>query len=329
MNNEHILTVSHLKTYFKSNDGRIIKAVDGVSFFIKKGEVFSIVGESGCGKTVTIHSILGLINQKKAFVDGEVLFNGENLLKKDVKSLSKMRGSKISMIFQDPMTSLNPVLTIGDQLVETFLVHTKTGYSEAFEKCVNLLEMVKIPNARERMNSFPFEMSGGQRQRVMIAMALALEPELLIADEPTTALDVTVQREIMELLISLKKEYGLSILFISHDLGVVSHISNRMAVMYAGRIVEAGDTSEILNNPMHPYTIGLLNSLPSFAKKGERLVNIKGALPDPSNLPIGCYFEPRCSDAMEICKNGYPGKGVVGEREIFCFLCNKKCGVPV
>ncbi len=266
------LEVKNLSTHFFGEE--ITKAVDGVSFNIKKEEIFGLVGESGSGKSVTSMSILNLLKKPGKIVNGEIFLDGVNLLELTQEEMRSYRGKKISMIFQDPMTALNPVMKIGKQIDEIFLTHTNLSKEEVKAKTIELLEKVKIPEAKDRYNSYPYELSGGLRQRVIIAIAIALEPQLIIADEPTTALDVTIQKEIIELLLELKKELSSSILFISHDLALVSKIADRIGVMFAGKIVEIGDAKELVKNPQHKYTKALLECLPQFAKKGERLFSI-------------------------------------------------------
>ncbi|SDK05253.1 ABC transporter ATP-binding protein [Sediminibacillus albus] len=296
-----ILEVKQLHTHFFTKAG-VVKAVDGVHFDIKPGETLGIVGESGSGKSITAMSIMRLIPSPPGkIVDGQVLFKGENLLNKSEKQMRKIRGKEISMIFQDPMTSLNPVFTIEKQMVETILVHENLNKQQARNRAVELLELVGIPEARGRLKNYPHEFSGGMRQRVMIAMALACNPEVLIADEPTTALDVTIQAQILELLAKLQKELGMAIIMITHDLGVVSEVCDRVMVMYAGKPVEYTDKKSLFKQPKHPYTLGLMNSIPKISAKKEKLEAIEGLPPDLRALPGGCSFAPRCSQATEIC----------------------------
>lgn len=293
-----LLEVRNLKTQFKSKDG-VVKAVDDVSFYIEKGETLGVVGESGSGKSVTAMSILRLVQAPGKIVNGEILFEGRDLLKLDDKEMRKVRGKEIAMIFQDPMTSLNPVLTVGRQLSEPLITHLGLTKAQALKESVDLLKMVGIPNAAERVHSFPHHFSGGMRQRVMIAMALACRPKLIIADEPTTALDVTIQAQILELLEKLQAETGTAVMIITHALGVVAGMANRINVMYAGHIVETATSDELFANPRHPYTMGLLKSIPRLdeSRRG-RLQPIKGSPPDLLDLPKGCPFVSRCEYAL-------------------------------
>ena len=308
-----LLYVDNLKVYFQSNGSRA-RAVDGISFKVWEKETVCIVGESGCGKTVSALSILGLIPTPPGeIVDGQIVFSGQNLLELNEKEMQKIRGNHISMVFQEPLTSLNPVLTIGDQIGEAVLTHRNIDTQALFQYCVQLLEDVGIPSPKQRMNDYPHQLSGGQRQRVMIAMALACDPDLIIADEPTTALDVTVQAQIISLLRSIQKKRSMSVLYISHDLGVVSAIANRVYVMYAGVIVEQGYTDQIFRTARHPYTQGLLASLPSLSKRGKRLHSIPGSVPNPAYKPTGCPFHPRCSHAILSCREEFPEMCDYGE----------------
>jgi peptide/nickel transport system ATP-binding protein/oligopeptide transport system ATP-binding protein len=283
------------------------RAVDGISFAVQERETVCIVGESGCGKTVTALSMLGLIPTPPGeIVDGQIIFAGQNLLTLDEKAMQKIRGNQISMVFQEPLTSLNPVFTIGDQIGEAVRTHRQIETKTLNQYCAQLLKDVGIPSPEQRLNDYPHQLSGGQRQRVMIAMALACDPDLIIADEPTTALDVTVQAQIIELFSSIQKKRSMSILYISHDLGVVSAIADRIYVMYAGIIVEQGHTNQIFGTARHPYTQGLLASLPSLSKRGKRLYSIPGSVPDPAYKPAGCPFHPRCPHAILSCREEYP-----------------------
>jgi peptide/nickel transport system ATP-binding protein/oligopeptide transport system ATP-binding protein len=312
-NNNNLLSVQNLKVYFQSN-GAPARAVDGISFEVRKQETVCIVGESGCGKTVSALSILGLIPTPPGeIVDGQIIFSGQNLIKLDEKAMQKIRGNHISMVFQEPLTSLNPVFTIGDQIGEAVSTHKQIDTEALFQYCVQLLNDVGIPSPKQRLNDYPHQLSGGQRQRVMIAMALACDPDLIIADEPTTALDVTVQAQILELFRSIQKKRSMSILYISHDLGVVSAIANRIYVMYAGIIVEQGNTDHIFRSARHPYTQGLLASLPSLSKRGKRLYSIPGSVPNPAYKPEGCPFHPRCRHRILSCQKEYPGMCDYGE----------------
>ena len=302
----NLVEVKNLKTYFYTEDG-IVPAVDGVDFQIQKGETLGIVGESGCGKSVTSLSLLRLVpNPPGKIVDGEMLFRGESLLKKSEAEMRKIRGNDISMIFQEPMTSLNPVFTIGEQIAEAIELHQGLSKKEAIDKAIEMLNLVGIPAAEKRVNDFPHQMSGGMRQRVMIAMALSCNPSLLIADEPTTALDVTIQAQILELMKGLKERLGTAIMLITHDLGVVAEMAENVLVMYAGNVVEYADVKTIFKEPKHPYTIGLMGSIPRLDQSKEKLYVIEGTVPNPFDMPGGCRFHPRCPEAREICKNKEP-----------------------
>ena len=303
---QEVLRVRNLRTYFHTRRG-IVKAVDGASFSVARGETLGIVGESGSGKSITSLSILKLLPKPVGRIeDGEIRFCGEDLLKKSEREMRRLRGKRISMILQDPMSSLNPVLTIGDQVTEPLRQHNGLGSRDAWKKAAELLARVHIPSPERRLRQYPHEMSGGMRQRVVSAIGLSCEPELLIADEPTTALDVTIQAQVLELLRALQRELRFAMIFITHDLSVVATICDRVAVMYAGRIVEFGTTRQLFQNPGHPYTIALLNSLPKLDVKSDRLESIPGQPPDQTNLPKGCRFAPRCPKAMEICREEYP-----------------------
>ncbi|WRO23454.1 ABC transporter ATP-binding protein [Metallumcola ferriviriculae] len=304
---EKLLQVKNLKTHFFTKEG-VVKAVDGVDFDVEKGQTLGIVGESGSGKTITVMSLLRLIPQPPGkIVDGEVLFKGEDLLKKTEKQMRKIRGNEISMIFQDPMTSLNPVMTVGQQIIEAVTYHQKVTKKKARKKAIEALGLVGIPEPSQRVDDYPHQFSGGMRQRAMIAMALACNPELLIADEPTTALDVTIQAQILELMQKLQSDLGTSILLITHDLGVVAESCHQVLVMYAGNPVEKADVESIFEKPRHPYTLGLLHSLPKLGEEQrERLRPIEGNPPNLSSLPDGCNFAPRCDRAEEICLKSEP-----------------------
>ncbi|AJA47152.1 oligopeptide transport ATP-binding protein OppD [Clostridium pasteurianum DSM 525 = ATCC 6013] len=321
---KNIIEVNNLKTSFFTPAGEV-KAVNGVSFKLKKGEVLGIVGESGSGKSITVLSILKLLGGTGKIINGEIILDGENIVDKDNKYMSTIRGSKIGMIFQDPMTSLNPVFKIGYQLREPIMKHLKLSKSEANKKAVEMLTLVGIPDAEKRMNCFPHEFSGGMRQRVIIAMALACNPELIIADEPTTALDVTIQAQIMELMKKFQKDFNTSIILITHDLGVVADLADNIIVMYSGSIMERGPVEDIFYNPKHPYTKGLLNSVPNpdeIIKK--RLIPIDGQPPNLLNPPKGCPFSPRCPHAMKICLVKKPETVCVNENhQNSCWLMNK------
>lgn len=306
---DRILEVNDLKTYFSTDEGTV-KAVDGVSFHINRGETLAVVGESGSGKSVTSLSIMRLIASPPGRIaGGEMLFEGQDLVKMSEAQMRKIRGNDISMIFQEPMTSLNPVYTVGDQIAEAIQLHQKKSRSQAMKLAAEMLDLVGIPEPGKRVHNYPHQMSGGMRQRVMIAMALSCGPKLLIADEPTTALDVTIQAQILDLMRQLQREIGMSILFITHDLGVVAEIADRVVVMYAGRAVEEGGVREIFAKPQMPYTVGLLNSIPRVDKAAEhqdRLEAIPGNVPNPLYLPPGCSFHPRCRFVQDKCKENIP-----------------------
>lgn len=302
-----ILQVDQLHTHFFTKAG-VVKAVDGVSFDVKPGETLGIVGESGSGKSITAMSILGLVPSPPGeIVHGEILFKGENLLHKSEKQMRQIRGKEIAMVFQDPMTSLNPVFTVEKQMIETLLAHEKISKKQARERAIELMNLVGIPDPAKRLKNYPHEFSGGMRQRVMIAMALSCNPSLLIADEPTTALDVTIQAQILELFKKMQKELNMAIIMITHDLGVVAEVCDRVMVMYAGKPVEFTDTQKLFDNGKHPYTTGLMNSIPKITSKKQKLEAIDGAPPDLRNLPQGCSFAPRCKHVMESCITIDPG----------------------
>jgi len=305
--NEPLLTVDNLKVHFRKADGGRARAVDGVSFETRPEETVCLVGESGCGKTVTALSILGLVPVPPGEIaDGRIRFNDLDLLGLKEESLQKIRGNRISMVFQEPLTSLNPVFKVEDQIGEAIRIHHKVDERSLHDRCLALLQDVGIADPANRLQSYPHQLSGGQRQRVMIAMALACDPELVIADEPTTALDVTVQAQILKLFRRLQNQRRMSVLYITHDLGVVANVADRVYVMYAGIIAEQGTTNHIFRNAKHPYTQGLLASLPTRGKRGERLYSIPGSVPDPAHKPPGCPFHPRCPHAIERCGREYP-----------------------
>ena len=321
-----ILEVKNLKTYFKTDAG-IVKAVDGVNFTLKKGETLGIVGESGSGKSVTNLSVMKLIPSPPGkIVDGEVLMNGQNILEMNNKQLSHIRGNKISMIFQDPMTSLNPFLKISTQMVETIMLHQKMVKEDAKKRAVEMLKLVGIPAPEKRIDAYPHQFSGGMRQRVMIAMALSCNPEVLIADEPTTALDVTIQAQILELINELSEKLGTAVIMITHDLGVVAGMCDHVCVMYAGRIVEKAATDDLFKDPKHPYTVGLIKSVPRLDQgKDEALYSIQGQPPNLIDLPDCCPFHPRCEKASDICRRQYPPETALGsERFVRCWLYNEE-----
>ena len=324
MKDENILEVRGLKTYFHTEEG-IVKAVDGLDFGLKKNEVLAIVGESGCGKSVTSLSVLNLIEHPGKIEDGSISYDGKDLTKLNNKEMNKIRGKDISMIFQEPMTSLNPVFTIGHQIYESLKYHQHLDKEAGYKKALEMLKMVGIPDPEKVINDFPFQLSGGMRQRVMIAMALACNPKILIADEPTTALDVTIQAQIIKLMKQLQEETGTSIIMITHDLGVVAHIANRVMVMYAGQAVELADVRDLFKKHLHPYTEGLLKSVPSLVDDKEELYNIKGSVPSAKDYPKGCRFAPRCTKACAKCFEEMPElKEIEPNHFVRCLLCEEK-----
>ena len=320
MSDTTTLQVKNLKTVFNTDKGEVI-AIDDVSFSIKDGEILGLVGESGSGKSVTSLSIMQLIpNPPGKITEGEIIFKGENLLGKSKEEMRKIRGNGISMIFQEPMTSLNPVYTIGNQLTEAFTVHSKISKKDALNKSIELLGLVGIPFPEKRMSSYPHQFSGGMRQRVMIAMALAGNPQLLIADEPTTALDVTIQAQILDLIREINKKFNTSVLLVTHDMGVVAQMCGRVCVMYAGKIMEEADTVSIFEKPTHPYTEALLKSIPTLDENNERLNTIEGTIPNPFKMPKGCRFAPRCKYATGKCNEKEPVKTEVSPTQsVYCW----------
>lgn len=321
MEKNPVLEVKQLNTSFFTDKG-IITAVDDVSFHINQGEILGVVGESGCGKSVTALSIMGLIPKPPGkIVSGEILLNGEDLTIASEKRMREVRGNDVAMIFQEPMTSLNPVFTIGNQLVEAIRLHQKVDKRKLRETAIDIMKLVGLPRAEELINEYPHQLSGGMRQRVMIAMAMVCEPKLLIADEPTTALDVTIQAQILRLMKQLNKDYQTAIMLITHDLGVVAEICQRVVVIYAGKIVEEGDVNSIYKDPKHPYTIGLIKSVPDVKKKVDQLYSIPGNVPKPGSIEQGCAFADRCGHAMERCFIKIPELLYVGDRQhVRCFL---------
>ncbi len=318
MDKEKTLQVKDLELWFE-NDYGANKILNGISFDIYKGETLGIVGESGCGKSVTSLSIMRLLQSPPAKVRGSIKLEGKELLTLTERQMQSIRGNRISMIFQEPMTSLNPVFTIGDQLVETFMQHQGLSKKDAWKKGIEMLRMVKIPLPEQRMKEHPYQLSGGMRQRVMIAMALACKPELLIADEPTTALDVTIQAQVLDLMRELQKEMGTAIAFITHDLGVVSEMCDRVVVLYCGELVEEAYAEDLFESPKHPYTMGLLSTLPKFGQKG-RLETIPGVVPPSGKFPAGCVFAPRCKYATDKCHTCKPELCDLGSgRKVRCF----------
>ncbi|WP_034088659.1 ABC transporter ATP-binding protein [Streptacidiphilus albus] len=310
-----LLQVRDLQVEFRTRDG-VAKAVNGVDYSVRAGETLAILGESGSGKSVSSQAVMGILDSPPGFVTGgEIIFKGRDLLKLGNEERRKIRGAQMAMVFQDALSSLNPVLTVGYQLGEMYRTHKGTSRKDAKLKAVELMEKVGIPGAKERVNQYPHQFSGGMRQRVMIAMALALEPDLIIADEPTTALDVTVQAQVMELLADLQREYNMGLILITHDLGVVADVADKIAVMYAGRIVETAPVHELYSRPSHPYTKGLLQSIPRLDQKGQELYAIKGLPPNLLRIPAGCAFNPRCPMAQEICRTEVPPLFAVTEED--------------
>ncbi|MFI7244258.1 ABC transporter ATP-binding protein [Streptomyces qinglanensis] len=301
-----LLEVRDLHVDFQTRDG-VVKAVNGVNYSVEAGETLAVLGESGSGKSVTAQAVMGILDMPPGRIPrGEILFHGKDMLTMSKEERRKIRGARIAMIFQDALSSLNPVLTVGYQLAEMFRVHQGLGRKEAKARSIELMERVKIPAAKARVNDYPHQFSGGMRQRIMIAMALALEPDLIIADEPTTALDVTVQAQVMELLADLQREYNMGLILITHDLGVVADVADKIAVMYAGRIVETAPVKELYRAPAHPYTKGLLDSIPRLDRKGQELYAIQGLPPNMAKVPEGCAFHPRCPAARDICRTELP-----------------------
>jgi oligopeptide/dipeptide ABC transporter ATP-binding protein len=306
MNEPMLLQVKDLHTNFRTLDG-VARAVDGISFEVAEGETLGLVGESGCGKSVTALSILRLVDRPGQIESGEILLRGRNLLGLSTREMCRVRGGQISMIFQEPMTSLNPVFTVGNQIVEAVRLHQKKGPEEARGLAVDMLRRVGIPNPDQRVDEYPHQLSGGMKQRVMIAMALVCRPALLIADEPTTALDVTIQAEILDLLASLQRDLGMAILLITHNLGIVAGMAKRVLVMYAGRTAEYSPTEDLFENPRHPYTIALFKSIPRLdSERAARLEAIRGQVPSPTHWPAGCRFHPRCPHAIDRCRQEQP-----------------------
>ena len=324
IDDRHLLEVNDLQTYFPTRAG-LVRAVDGVSFYLDRGELLGLVGESGCGKSMTALSLMRLIAPPGKIVGGEILFEGKDLLKVSDAAMREMRGDDIAMIFQDPMTSLNPVYTVGEQIAEALRLHRKLTRKQARQATIEAMREVAIPDPARRLDDYPHQLSGGMRQRVMIAMALACNPKLLIADEPTTALDVTIQAQILELLDDLRKQRELAVLLITHDLGVVAEVADRVAVMYTGRIVEESPVDELFARPKHPYTEGLLRSVPKLttteSARSERLETIEGVVPRPTDLPPGCHFAPRCPHRMPRCTEGtIPLYQLEGGVQVRCVL---------
>ena len=325
MNNGSLLEIADLKTHFVTDRG-VARAVDGVSFDVSRGQTVALVGESGCGQTVTALSIMRLVPEPPGrIVHGRVRFDGINLLKLPMNEMRRIRGNRISMIFQEPMTSLNPVFTIGDQISEMFVLHQKLGKKEGWDRAIEMLRLVQIPSPERRIHEYPHQLSGGMRQRAMIAMALSCDPEILIADEPTTALDVTIQAQVLDVMLKLKEDFDAAIILITHDLGVVAEIAQRIEVMYAGKVVEEAESLAIFEDPKHPYTRGLLRSIPRLGQRArhgrQRLQEISGVVPSLYELPSGCSFYPRCPEAMAICQERVPELvDLGGSHRVRCWL---------
>ena len=321
-----VIKVKDLNISFKTAAG-VIKVVENVSFAISKGECLAVVGESGSGKSVSALATIGLLVKDQSIVTGSVIFRGEELLGKPESYMRKVRGGGISMIFQEPLSALNPVTTIGEQIAEVLVAHGRAGWREANKKAIEYLELVEIAQAPQRVKQYPHQLSGGMRQRAMIAMALAGEPELIIADEPTTALDVTIQAQVLDLLRRATKERGTALMLITHDLGVVAETADRIAVMYAGQIVEEGPAREVLRTPASPYALDLIASIPSYERRGKGLSTIQGAVPSPANFPSGCRFHPRCRFAVKACAETMPNLDAHGaDRSVRCFRADEIAG---
>lgn len=324
MSSKHLLSIQDLTTRFKSFEGTVL-AVDGVDLNMAPGETVGLVGESGCGKSVTAMSILRLLPKRSARIEGRITFAGKDLLEANEEELLNIRGNSVSMIFQEPMTSLNPVMTIGDQIAEAFVLHQNLTWNEARQKAVEMLDQVQIPSPKSRSRDYPHSLSGGMRQRAMIAMALSCQPRLLLADEPTTALDVTIQAQIMDLMLRLKEKLNTAILLITHDLGLIAEMVSRVIVMYAGQVVEEAPVIELFKEPLHPYTRGLMGSIPKLGQKftdgRKQLDEIKGIVPSLQNLPPGCRFNPRCPLVMDKCLSQNPAMiNIDGQRRVRCWL---------
>lgn len=317
---ENLLDIKGLKTYFYT-DGGVVKSVDDVSFSVKRGKTLGIVGESGCGKSITMLSIMRLIESPPGRIEGgEIIYKGENLLEKKEEDMRKIRGNDIAMIFQEPMTSLNPVYTIGEQIMEAVRIHNpELNKKDVHDRAVEMLKLVNIPMPEKRVDEYPHQLSGGMRQRVMIAMALSCDPELLMCDEPTTALDVTIQAQILQLINELKSKLNAAIIMVTHDLGVISEVADEVQVMYAGKVVEFSNVDDIFERPMHPYTIGLMNCIPKIDEDVEELSIIKGMVPSFDDMPKGCAFSPRCSFAKKICSEKMPDLIDLNGHKVRCF----------
>lgn len=315
----NLVEFKNLKTYFYT-EGGTVKAVNDVSFKIKKGEVVCVVGESGCGKSVTAMSLMRLVSSPGKIVEGEILYEGKNILNISDSEMRSIRGNDISMIFQEPMTSLNPVFTVGKQIMEAIMLHQKLKKKDARKATIDIISLVGIADGEKIIDRYPHELSGGMKQRIMIAMALSCNPKLLIADEPTTALDVTIQAQILDLMRGIKEKLNTSIMFITHDLGVVAEMADYVVVMYAGKVIEEGPVDVIFKNPMHPYTVGLLKSKPILNEVQERLYSIPGQVPSPIDMPENCYFNERCEHCFEKCKRSMPSLELLEENhKVACF----------
>lgn len=322
---DNILEIKNMHTYFFT-DGGVVKSVDGVDIELERGATLGIVGESGSGKSVTALSLMGLLmGTTGKVVEGEIILDGQDILKLSDEERRQLRGRDISMVFQEPMTSLNPVMTIGKQIMENILLHQKVSKEEAKKLCIDILKKTGLPRAEKMVNEYPFQLSGGQRQRVMIAMALVCNPKILIADEPTTALDVTIQAQILDLMNQLKKDIGTSIIFITHDLGVVAEVCDEVVVMYCGRVVEKANVYDLFEKPSHPYTEGLLASIPKMGVQVDELDSIPGNVPNPKYMPKGCKFAPRCKYASEKCQEEEPGFFDLGNGHLSkCWRCQSE-----
>jgi len=306
-----LLKIEDLQVDFATHQGEV-SAIDGVSFELEEGEILGVVGESGCGKSVTAEAILQLLDEDSTFYDGKIMFNGENLLEYDKKKMEKLRGNDIAMIFQDPMSSLNPVMSIGKQIAESIRIHQSATKKDAYKKAIELLKLTGIPSPDQRAKEYPHELSGGMRQRVMIAIALSCQPKLLIADEPTTALDVTIQAQILDLITSFQKQLNMGIILITHDFGVIANMCTKVAVMYLGQVIEETDVRTLFKRPFHPYTIGLMKSVPQIeGERVEHLHSIDGTVPSLFQIPKGCRFAPRCKYASSTCENKMPSLEIV------------------
>lgn len=320
MNHKAVLEVKNLRTSFFTDEGEV-PAVDGVSFTINEGEILGVVGESGSGKSVTASSIMGLVPKPPGkVVGGEVLYKNEDLTKAPEKRMRRIRGNEVAMIFQEPMTSLNPLFTIGNQLMETVKLHNKWPKQKIRQRALEMLELVGLPRANDLMDDYPHQLSGGMRQRVMIAMAMVCNPKLLIADEPTTALDVTTQKQILKLMKDLNKKTNTAVMMITHDLGVVAEVCDRVVIMYAGKIVEEGDIKSIFKSPKHPYTVGLIHSVPDIRTRADTLYSIPGSVPKPGSIKVGCPFAARCEHVFDRCTNETPTFYQANKQRVRCFL---------